>query len=62
MAAQRNKLKRMIREYLRINQKLLPKVNIVIGVRKNINQIEYTEIKKCFYQLIDKFVLLNKQR
>jgi ribonuclease P protein component len=54
-AVKRNSVKRMIREYIRLNQKKIPTKYIVIGVRRNIDNMEKTEIKKCFYQLIEKF-------
>jgi len=59
-ATNRNKVKRLIREYLRIHQETLPTMKFIIGVRKNIDEVELAELKICFYHLIGKFIELCK--
>jgi len=57
-ATSRNDLKRMISEYLRIHQETLPLMRIVIGVRKNIDEVERAKVNMCFYYLMEKFIEL----
>lgn len=59
-AVDRNKLKRMVREYLRIHQEELPSMKFIIGIRKNINNVELIELKICFCHLVGKFIKLCK--
>lgn len=59
-ATDRNKLKRLIREYLRVHQGKLPSMRFIIGVRTNIDDVTLAELKTCFYHLIGKFINLCK--
>lgn len=54
-AVQRNRIKRITRDYYRLNESCLPKMDIIIMARKGIDQLSNDEVrsmlKKQFHKL-----------
>jgi ribonuclease P protein component len=54
LAVQRNYMKRVLRELFRLNQHLLPAVDLVIQVQKPFEKPDFMQIKQEFEQLMQK--------
>jgi ribonuclease P protein component len=54
LAVQRNYMKRVLRELFRLNQHLLPAVDLVIQVQKPFEKPDFMQIQQEFEQLMQK--------
>jgi ribonuclease P protein component len=54
LAAQRNYMRRVMRELFRLNQQHLPKIDLVIQIQKAFDQTNFAEIKSEFELLMKK--------
>lgn len=59
LAVQRNYMRRVLRELFRLNQQLLPKLDLVIQVQKAFEQSDFLHIKQEFESLLLKLLLKN---
>lgn len=55
-AHERNRIKRLIREYIRLNQHNLPNIDIVIMARQPIQNAPNSEINRLLEELIKKAI------
>lgn len=59
-ATERNKLKRRLREIVRLNYKNLNGVDIVIIPKKHVTEFDYTRLKKTLGHVLNKAFQKNK--
>jgi ribonuclease P protein component len=64
LAAQRNYMRRVLRELFRLNQQHLPEVDLVVQVQKTFEKPEFMLIKQEFESLLLKLsakIIVNKE-
>ncbi|MES2547734.1 MAG: ribonuclease P protein component [Pseudomonadota bacterium] len=59
LAVQRNYMKRVLREFFRLNQHQLPSLDLVVQVQKKFQKTEFVQIKQEFEQLTQKLIDKN---
>jgi ribonuclease P protein component len=58
-AVERNRVRRMIRESFRLNQSIIPALDIVIGVRAAARSAEPAQLRLSLERLWQKLTLLH---
>ncbi len=56
LAVHRNYMKRVLREFFRLNQHRLPSLDLVVQVQKKFKKIEFDQIKVEFEKLTQKLI------
>jgi ribonuclease P protein component len=61
LAVQRNRIKRQIRESFRLNQHILPHIDIVVMVKSGTDKLDNTEIIKQLEKIWRKIIQRHKK-
>lgn len=59
LAVHRNYMKRVLREFFRLNQHQLPSLDLVVQVQKKFQKTDFMQIKQEFEQLTKKLIEKN---
>ena len=65
LAVSRNYMRRVLREFFRLNQRDICHVDLIIRVQKKFDKVDFFQIKQEFDSLIDKLnqrVILSQQK
>ncbi len=62
LAVHRNYMKRVLREFFRLNQHQLPSLDLVVQVQKKFQKTDFVQIKQEFEQLMKKLIEKTVQK
>lgn len=61
LAVARNRVRRVIREYFRLNQASLPAVDLVFIAKKGSHAVDSKELRQCLAAMIKRLSILDKE-